>query len=117
MDQVEQSVHRVVLRIARQRSPDVSGVENAQRLTAELGLESMDLARIIAVLELELGADPFAGLVSITDVRTVGDLCEAYRRALSQTPGASAPPSNTTSLDRAEARRSARSRRRPDPPP
>jgi acyl carrier protein len=110
MDHVEQTVHRVVLRIARQRSPAVSGVENGQHLTAELGLTSLDLARILAVLELELGADPFASLVAITDVRTVGDLCAAYK-ALSPSPESATSPAFTPSLDRAELRRSAQARR------
>jgi hypothetical protein len=88
MDQIERTVHHVVLRVARDRSPNLflppaqAGVANGQHLTTDLGLTSLDIARIIAVLELELGADPFASLVAITDVRTVSDLCAAYRKAL-----------------------------------
>ena len=39
MDPIEQIVHQVVLRIARQRSPSVVSVEKDQRLTAEWGLK------------------------------------------------------------------------------
>jgi hypothetical protein len=116
MDHAEGMIHRVVLRIARQRSPALSGLEVGHRLTDDLGLTSLDLARILAVLELELGVDPFAGLVAITDVRTLGDLCVAYRQALSPAPAAAAPPSYAPSQQRAEARRAAQARRRSDPP-
>jgi hypothetical protein len=107
MDHVEQVVYRVLLRIAQQRTPGVLRVENGQRLTAELGLKSLDIARVIALLELELGADPFAHLVAITDIRTVADLCEAYRKALAPPSEAPTPPSFAPSLNRAEARRNA----------
>ena len=81
MDQIERKVHEVLLRVGQQRNPGLVKVENGQRLTAELGLTSLDFARIIAILELELEADPFSCQAPITNLRTVGDLCEAYRRA------------------------------------
>jgi len=45
----------------------------------ELGLNSLMLARLIIVLEEELGTDPFAEDRYIADVRTVGDLVAAYQ--------------------------------------
>ncbi|HUY34157.1 MAG TPA: acyl carrier protein [Pirellulales bacterium] len=93
MDHIEQKVHEVVLRVCKQRSPAVSKVDNGQRLTSELGLTSLDFARIIALLELELGADPFSCQSPITNMRTVGDLCHAYRagqRAPAEAPVAAA---------------------------
>jgi acyl carrier protein len=110
MDQIEQKVHEVVVRVCRQRSPDLAKVDNSQRLTAELGLSSLDFARVIAILELELGADPFNCGVPVTDVRTVGDLCDAYRTAASGPAETSdAPPAANfeTCTSRAAARRSA----------
>jgi len=53
------------------------GAEN--RLNADLSLKSLDLARLCSSLELRTGADPFEELVSITSVRTVGDLVLAYQ--------------------------------------
>lgn len=50
------------------------------RLNAELGLKSLDLARLVVGLEVRTGADPFQELVPISSVRTVGDLREAYRK-------------------------------------
>jgi acyl carrier protein len=81
-EEVEQTVHEVVLRIAGQRR-GLTSVGNAQRLGADLGLGSLDLARLVAVLEIRLGVDPFGAEANLGDMRTVGDLCLAYRRARS----------------------------------
>ena len=55
-------------------------VASEDRLSSDLGLKSLDLARIVAELELKTRADPFQELVLITSVRTIGDLERAYRR-------------------------------------
>jgi len=51
-------------------------------LVGEMGLESLELARVVAFLDARLGVEPFAELVAITDIHTVGDLAGAYERAL-----------------------------------
>ena len=48
----------------------------------DLGLTSMDLAILVANLELELGVEPFLEDFAITDIRTLGDLCEAFDKTL-----------------------------------
>jgi acyl carrier protein len=115
MDNLDRMIHDLVLRIAREKSPEVACVDNDHRLAAGLGLDSLDIARLVAVLELKVGADPFAKLVSITDVRTVGDLCAAYRIALSAPVEADAAPSFATQVKRAEARRSAQAQPSSEP--
>ena len=44
----------------------------------DLGLTSMDLAILVANLELELGVEPFLEDFVITDIRTLGELCQAF---------------------------------------
>ena len=56
-------------------------------LVDDLGLRSLDLARIIAKLEMKLGVDPFAELVSVTSIRTPGDLCAAYAKCFAAAEG------------------------------
>lgn len=51
------------------------------RVVKDLGFSSMDVAQLIAVLEMETGVDPFAQGVSIMDVHTVGDLVRVYQEA------------------------------------
>jgi acyl carrier protein len=71
---------------------------------ADLGLGSLDLLELVDALEDVLGAAPFEGQRALTDVRTVGDLCAAYR------PAASTGPDDLLedSRRRAEARRRGR---------
>lgn len=47
-------------------------------LVKDLGLSSLDLAQLIAVMEMELEMDPFVKGVSIAEVRTLNDLYKAY---------------------------------------
>lgn len=53
------------------------------RLNADLGLDSLDLASLVAALEMRLKADPFQELVPITSVRTVEDLEQAFMKFFS----------------------------------
>jgi acyl carrier protein len=62
-------------------SPDP--VTDATPLT-QAGMGSLLLARLIIALEAELGVDPFAEDVLISDVRTVGELVAVYREALTR---------------------------------
>ncbi|MFZ5895447.1 MAG: hypothetical protein ACOY0T_30605 [Myxococcota bacterium] len=83
--------------------PDIT---SQQRLGPDLGLTSLDLARLIACLELRLKADPFQELVPITSVRSVGDVCQAYVKFFS---GAKSDGSEDE-LEQARARARARVR-------
>jgi acyl carrier protein len=67
-----------LLEIVRRRSPSITSVSDEQKLTSDLGLQSLDMAELVAVLEIEFGADPFLSQASIADVHTVGDLCKVY---------------------------------------
>lgn len=105
MDTIELKVHEVVLRVSRQRSAALPSLENRHRLTSELGLTSLDIARVIAVLELELGVDPFTRHAAITDMRTLGDLCQAYRAGLGAPESEPVADVFASSEKRAAARR------------
>jgi acyl carrier protein len=81
------------------------------RLNADLGLTSLDLASLVAALEMKLKADPFQELVPITSIRTVGDLEAAYVKYFSDSDSDSEQEVQDDELakirQRAEARRSA----------
>ena len=79
---MRETVHAVVLDVARDRGGTLDRVEDRQQWTVELGLRSLDLAEVVATLEETLGVDPFLELVPITSIRTVGDLVAAYEKAL-----------------------------------
>ena len=64
-------------------------------LGADLGLDSLDLAQIVVLLERDLGVDPFrdpSPTAPRVPLRTVEHLVSAYRAALA-TGAAPAPPS------------------------
>lgn len=107
MKNLESIVHEVVLEIVREKTPSVTQVGNHQSLNADLGLKSLDLARIVANLEMALEADPFAELVSITSVRTVGDLLNAYRRFFDNEQAPAAQEELEEGRSRARARQEA----------
>ncbi len=58
------------------------GVEPAMLLSSDLGLDSLDLAQTIVLLERSLGVDPFrAASGSRPSIRSVGDLISIYTAA------------------------------------
>lgn len=74
------SVRRAVLAVARRRQATLDGVAPEDHLVHDLGCDSLDLAQIVALLEVELGVDPFR-TVTLGALRTVEDLCAIYRGA------------------------------------
>ena len=82
LGQIEATVHERIRAILAERAEEVANLSGTEKLSATLGLSSLDLALLVAELEAQLGVDPFAKLVSITSVRSVGDLVRAYQQAL-----------------------------------
>jgi acyl carrier protein len=78
---VEETIYAVLRELAQRHDPQLVEIRPEQVIVDELGLESLDVAQLVAVLEDRLGVDPFA-TTAITSVRTVSDLCAAYRVAL-----------------------------------
>lgn len=89
---------------------NVDRIAPAATLNGDLGLASLDLAQLVAILEVDLGVDPFAALVPITGVRTVADLCVAYERGVAGEGPAAEDPELAAIRERAAARRDRRGR-------
>jgi acyl carrier protein len=79
--QIESAVHDKIREILADRGSHAGPLSSTEKLSATLGLSSLDLAFLVAELETTLGVDPFAKLVSITSIRSVGDLVLAYQKA------------------------------------
>jgi len=105
MQGVTGDIESAVRQVATDRGLVLAALRPEAALVDELGLRSLDLARIVAILQLRLGVDPFASLVPFTSVRTLGDLQRAFELGLSgAAPAAAADPGQ----DRARARLAAR---------
>jgi acyl carrier protein len=64
---------------------DVTAVEPEMLLSSDLGLDSLDLAQTIVLLERSLGVDPFRSANHPRPtIRTVADLMAVYTEALGQ---------------------------------
>lgn len=80
--EVTPAVLSAVMHIAARKRPAPANVDLEQTLVRDLGFDSLDIAELVAILEVELACDPFASDVAVADARTVGDLCAIYRRHL-----------------------------------
>ena len=114
--QIESIVHGRIRAALAERVGEVGDLSATDKLNATLGLTSLDLAFLVADLEAELGVDPFAKLVSITSVRSVGDLVQAYQQAFF--PGLKRSAEDdaiAAAVERGRARRARRERRSGQP--
>jgi len=80
---VSEAVAQAIRSVLRDTGRDTKPVEPAMLLAADLGLDSLDLAQTIVLLERSLGIDPFRSAATSRTVRTVADLVSIYTAALS----------------------------------
>lgn len=71
----EATIHNAVLGLVRRRTSDVVELRPDTDLFDELEMDSLEVAELSAILEEELGRDPYSeGIVP----RTVGEVVEFY---------------------------------------
>lgn len=75
------TILRVIEDIQEQNAFGSISLKDELKIVDDLGFASLDVAQLVATLELELGVDPFSAGVAIVDVVTIGDLCEVYVNA------------------------------------
>ena len=81
---VSDVVIAAITTVLRDTGRDTKPVEPAMRLAADIGLDSLDLAQTIVLLERSLGVDPFRSpSAARPSIRTVSDLISIYTQALS----------------------------------
>ena len=80
-DTIEAAVASTIQTVLRDTGRGVTSVEEQMLLSADLGLDSLDLAQTVVLLERALGQDPFRTAGGGRTVRTVGDLVAIYRQA------------------------------------
>jgi len=78
MTHLETIVSNVVLELIRRNAPATTHVDLDDELVNKLGLQSLDIAELAAVLEEKFQYDPFANGYPVGRLRTIRDLCVAY---------------------------------------
>ncbi len=82
-EEIEKGMRLCIQKVADQQSISLERMEAQHRIVEDLGFSSLDVATLTAVLEEEFHVDPFSNnMASITDIRTVGDICSLYDRCL-----------------------------------
>jgi len=111
-ERLQSVIHDKIRAILKERSGEDRPFSGSDKLSATLGLSSLDLAFLVADLEAEFGVDPFAKLVSITSIRSVDDLERAYRTAFfPETSTTLQDDGLASATDRAKVRRARRERK------
>lgn len=82
---VADAVATAIRAVLHDTGRDAKGVEPQMLLATDLGLDSLDLAQTIVLLERSLGVDPFRSPAPARpSLRTVSDLITIYTQALAQ---------------------------------
>jgi hypothetical protein len=103
---VERTIHQAIHRILAQQGKMLPAVSNAHEFQADLGFVSADLVQLLTALHTTLAADPCH---SLAELRTVGELCQAYQQVLTGRANATADSDLLlASQRRAQARRERR---------
>ena len=82
---VTETIATAIRTVLHDTGRDAKAVEPAMLLAADLGLDSLDLAQTIVLLERSLGVDPFRQAHPPSGrpaIRTVADLIAIYTTAL-----------------------------------
>ncbi len=83
--EVDKAIAAAIEQVLRDTAREVRSIEPGMRLAADIGLDSLDLAQTIVLLERSLGVDPFrqsAADAPRPSLRTVSDLISVYSAAL-----------------------------------
>jgi aryl carrier-like protein len=82
--EIEETIHRAIVELLEDSGRPARVFDEEDDLIST-GLTSMDMAALVARLARKWKIDPFLEMKSITEVRTVGDLCRAYQDCINTT--------------------------------
>jgi acyl carrier protein len=82
MDTIREVIDKVIKEIQAQQSYRPVELNEQLQIMNDLGFVSLDVAQLIASLEMELSVDPFSEGTPLVDVKTVGDLYQVYQSRL-----------------------------------
>lgn len=81
MSEVKGTILSVIREIQERNNYPLKEISDDTMIVKNLGFTSLDVAELVAVLEMELGVDPFSQGVSIMNIHTAGELFSVYSRS------------------------------------
>jgi acyl carrier protein len=93
-DPINAAIVAAIRQVLHDTGREPVAVESQMLLVAEIGLDSLDLAQTIVLLERSLGVDPFRAPAAGTirpAIRTVADLVGVYRQSAPSRPSPGQP--------------------------
>jgi acyl carrier protein len=79
---IHAAVTTAIQAVLRDTGRSAATIAPEMLLSTDLGLDSLDLAQTVVLLERSLGTDPFRQSGGGSTVRTVGDLVAMYTQAV-----------------------------------
>ncbi len=81
--QINERIKEIIKQVADEQDIEIGPVEDHHAIVDDLGFSSLDVATLAASFEEAFHVDPFSmGVASVTDIRTVKEVCKAYEKAL-----------------------------------
>jgi acyl carrier protein len=103
--EVEKRVFSCIERVAKEQSIPLKEIKFTDKVVENLGFQSLDVGTLTAFLEIEFSVDPFtSGQAVITEIRTVGDVCDLYFRCLNGETGKAADETSQADNERMKKR-------------
>jgi len=72
------ALQEAIAEIQQQQQYEPVSIVESSELVAEIGLQSLDIAQLVAMLEVKLEKDPFANGATLESVTTAGQLSRLY---------------------------------------
>lgn len=79
MSKTKEVIKKEAGKIMEQQNYRKIEINDDSSLVNDLGLSSLDIAQLIASLEMELNKDPFEDGASLANIKTINDLDNLYR--------------------------------------
>lgn len=80
-DEIKDVVYRTIESVAAESELPLDELKLHMQISDEIGLTSLQLAEVVALLDNALQVSPFEGMAAITDIVTLADLVAVYRKA------------------------------------
>ncbi|XYY59202.1 acyl carrier protein [Bacillus velezensis] len=78
--EMKQIIAQIIQDIQEQQSYRAVEAGDDVRVIEDLGFSSLDIAQLVAQMEMETGVDPFSQGETISSITTVGDICDIYQK-------------------------------------